>query len=81
MEKLLAVRYPPYAGKLPKFRQSSELKPNFDRNGREIKGVTYWLGVIVGLGGGSFKGVLVRWAVAAILAVGAKRYADGNLVK
>lgn len=43
MEKLLDVRYPPYDGKIQKFRQMSELKPNFDRNGKEVKGVGYWL--------------------------------------
>lgn len=76
MEKLLAVRYPPYAGKLAKFRQTSELKPNFDRDGREIKGLKYWFGVVFGLGGEGAKSVLARWAVAAILAIGAKKYAD-----
>lgn len=76
MEGLLAVRYPPYAGKLPKFRQTSELKPNFDRNGREIKGVKYWLGVVLGLGGEGPKSILFRWTVAVILAAGAKKYTD-----
>jgi beta-apo-4'-carotenal oxygenase len=76
MEKLLAVRYPPYKGKLAKFRQTSALKPNFDRDGKEIKGLKYWLGIILGLGGEGGKSVLVRWATAVLLAVGAKRYAD-----
>jgi beta-apo-4'-carotenal oxygenase len=70
MEKLLAVRYPPYDGKLAKFRQTSELKPNFDRDGNEIKGVKYWLGLLVGLGGGTPKRVLSKWLVAVILAIG-----------
>ncbi|KAG9242701.1 Aldehyde/histidinol dehydrogenase [Calycina marina] len=47
MEKLLDIRYPPYSTtKLAKFRQSSELKPNFDRNGNQIKGIKYWLGLV-----------------------------------
>lgn len=50
MEKLLAVRYPPYAGKLSQFKQTSELKPNFNRKGEEIKGVSYWLNFVLGLG-------------------------------
>lgn len=78
MEKLLAVRYPPYNGKLAKFRQTSELKPNFDRDGREIKGLKYWLAVVLHLGGESAKSVFARWAVAALLAVGAKRYAENG---
>jgi len=47
MEKLLDVRYPPYsAAKLAKFRQTSEMKPNFDRQGKQIKGLKYWLGLV-----------------------------------
>ena len=33
MEWLLDVRYPPYAGKLAKFRKMADLKPDFDRQG------------------------------------------------
>lgn len=76
MEGLLSVRYPPYAGKLGKFRQTAELKPNFDRNGKEIKGVGYWLGFVLSLGGESTKSVLSRWVLAVLVAVGVKRYAD-----
>ncbi|KAF8864936.1 aldehyde dehydrogenase [Acephala macrosclerotiorum] len=79
MEKLLDVRYPPYDGKLKKFRQMSEMKPNFDREGREIKGVGYWLGLVFSLGGESLKGALFRWAVVALIAVGAKRWQGNNL--
>jgi beta-apo-4'-carotenal oxygenase len=53
MEGLLAVRYPPYAGKLAQFRRTSELKPNFDRDGNEIKGLGYWLKFVLSLGGES----------------------------
>lgn len=70
MEKLLAVRYPPYSGKLKKFRQTSELKPNFDREGNEVKGVKYWLGFILSLGGGAITSVLAKWAAALLVAIG-----------
>jgi beta-apo-4'-carotenal oxygenase len=76
MEGLLSVRYPPYTGKLAKFRQTAELKPNFDRNGKEIKGVGYWLGFVLRLGGESTKNVLGRWVLAVLVAVGVKRYGD-----
>ena len=33
MESLLDVRYPPYDGKLAKFRKMADLKPDFDREG------------------------------------------------
>lgn len=78
MEKLLAIRYPPYDGKLKKFRQTSELKPNFDRDGNEIKGVKYWMGFLINMGGGTPKRVLSKWIVAVILAIGAKKYVDAG---
>jgi len=79
MEKLLAIRYPPYSsGKLAKFRQSSERKPNFDRQGKEIRGISYWLGFFLTLGGDSTKTALKRWVVAVILAVGAKKASDSG---
>jgi beta-apo-4'-carotenal oxygenase len=73
MEKLISVRYPPYAGKLAKVRQLTTQKPNFDRQGREIKGVGYWLSFIFGLGSNSLKGALARWFVVALVAVGLKK--------
>jgi beta-apo-4'-carotenal oxygenase len=78
MEKLIDVRYPPYDGKLKKFRQMSEMKPNFDREGQEIKGLGYWLGFALGLGGENVKRALLRWAVVVLFAVGAKRWQGNN---
>jgi beta-apo-4'-carotenal oxygenase len=78
MEGLLSVRYPPYAGKLAKFRQTAELKPNFDRSGKEVKGLGYWLSFVLTLGGDSTKGVFSRWFLAVLFAMGAKRYADSG---
>ena len=58
MEGMLAVRYPPYDGKLAKFRTMSEAKPNFDREGK----VTYGLaGYILNLGAGTKSGGLLRY--------------------
>ena len=76
MEKLIDIRYPPYAGKLAKFRAMSEMKPDFDRQGKQIKGVKYWLGFVFGLGGKSLTGTLLRWAVLVLVAVGAKKVVD-----
>ena len=78
MEGLLSVRYPPYAGKLAKFRQTAELKPNFDRNGDEVKGVGYWLGFVVSLGGETTKSALSRWVLAIAVLVGVKKYSDAG---
>lgn len=74
MEGLLNVRYPPYDGKLAKFRQMNEKKPNFDREGKEIRGLRYWAGIVLGMGGETARGSLVRWALLVLVAVGAKRY-------
>jgi len=54
------------------------LKPNFDREGREVKGISYWLGFLFRLGGDGFKSALARWALVAMTAFGAKRYQQGN---
>lgn len=42
-EALLAIRYPPYAGKLKQFKFLNEMKPNFDRTGRVKRNVISWL--------------------------------------
>ena len=34
MESLIDVRYPPYKGKLAQFQKMTNVKPNFDRNGK-----------------------------------------------
>ena len=76
IESLISVRYPPYAGKIAKYRQMNELKPDFDRNGKEIKGFWYWLGFVLTLGGASTKSVLSKFMVAILALVGVKRYVD-----
>lgn len=77
MESLISVRYPPYAGKLAQIRRLTTQKPNFDRQGKEIKGAGYWLSFLFGLGANSLKAAIVRWVVVALVAVGLKK-AQGN---
>lgn len=68
-EKFLRVRYMPYSIKELKFFQAvGEAKPDFDRNGRQIKGVKYLLGLVFSLGSKSAKGALFKWAVLALAA-------------
>ena len=58
-EKLLAVRYPPYDGKLKQLRRMGMQKPNFDRQGRLLRpSIFQWL---LTLGAGSTKGGSLRW--------------------
>lgn len=78
---MLDVRYPPYAGKIETFRKMSGLKPNFDRNGNEIKGFSYWLTFLGALGGPSFKSGLMRWALFALVAFGANKYLNAGHVQ
>lgn len=63
VESLLNIRYPPYEGKLAKYRKMSELKPNFDREGRvKFSFITY----ILTFGAGSFLGGLTRYTVVVL---------------
>lgn len=58
IEALINVRYPPYAGKLKLFRMTSELTPDFDREGR-LKRSMVW--AFLTLGSEDFSGGIVRW--------------------
>lgn len=63
MEGMLNVRYPPYEGKVEKFRQMSLLKPNFDREGNvKFSLVSY----ILSLGAGSKSGGLMRYLLVLL---------------
>lgn len=63
VEKLIAIRYPPYDGKLAKFRRMNELKPNFDREGNVKSSLVI---SILSLGAGSTPGGLTRYAVVLL---------------
>lgn len=41
-------------------------KPDFDRNGVQVRGLGYWLSFVVGLGAKGAKGALLRWLVALV---------------
>lgn len=66
LEKLLAVRYPPYKGKYEQYAKLSVLKPNFDRDGNvKFAFIRYFLT----LGSGTVKGGAMRVALLAALVV------------
>ncbi|KAI1502907.1 aldehyde dehydrogenase [Biscogniauxia marginata] len=72
MESLLRMRYPPHSPpdfKLFVWLQS--INPDFDRDGRKVKGVGYWLWMVLGLGSPSAKGALFRWMVVLASGFGA----------
>ncbi|CRL21076.1 Aldehyde dehydrogenase NAD(P)-dependent [Penicillium camemberti] len=66
LESLLAIRYPPYAGKISKFNAASALHPDFDRDGNKLS--LGWLRCIFTLGGGSAKAGAGRAAAIAAIA-------------
>ncbi|KJZ69668.1 hypothetical protein HIM_10941 [Hirsutella minnesotensis 3608] len=79
-EKMLRVRYMPYSMKeLVRFRMLAVPKPNFDRDGNQVKGLKDWLGLLLGLGGKSFRGAAVRWGLLLALCalLGLKRSSLG----
>ncbi|KAI1631156.1 aldehyde dehydrogenase [Biscogniauxia mediterranea] len=72
MEPLLRSRYPPHSPfdfKLFVWLQSME--PDFDREGRPLRGLEYWLRMVLSLGGASAKGALLRWGAVAAAGLGA----------
>jgi len=52
----------------------TDKKPNFDRDGKETRGVAYWLTFLGGMGSDGPKGALFKWATVALFAVSVKRY-------
>ncbi|RCI08472.1 hypothetical protein L249_8853 [Ophiocordyceps polyrhachis-furcata BCC 54312] len=70
-DKILRVRYMPYSNSwLQRQRRYMLPHPNFDRDGNVVRGVAYWLGIVLALGGGSKKSVALRWGVLALIALG-----------
>lgn len=64
MESILTgARYPPYDGKLVKFRRMMEAKPSFDREGKSTNGLA---GYILTLGAGSKMGGLMRYLIVLL---------------
>ncbi|CAD6505203.1 BgTH12-00697 [Blumeria graminis f. sp. triticale] len=78
MENLLSLRYPPYDGKLKKARALNDLKPNFDRDCKEIKDSRYWVKLLLSLGGGSIYLSLTKWATIILIALAAKSLVNLN---
>ncbi|KAI3332882.1 Aldehyde/histidinol dehydrogenase [Ustulina deusta] len=69
MDRLLRVRYSPYSSSaLKQFLWMNSRKPDFDRDGKQIAGLSYWFWMVFGLGGPTAKGALIRWL--AVLAAG-----------
>lgn len=67
VEKFLRVRYMPYSMTgLRRLTMMNSPKPNFDRNGKVVKGFGYWTGLVLGLGAGGAKGAFLRWILVLL---------------
>ncbi|KAF3359354.1 hypothetical protein VdG1_02377 [Verticillium dahliae VDG1] len=74
LDKFLRVRYMPYSPKeLARLQSMSAGKPDFDRSGNRIRGLGYWFSFLTGFGAKTVKGALLRWIVALVAAVLAKK--------
>lgn len=75
MERLLAVRYPPYTGtnKYQQLSKMGKLKPNFDRDGNEKINILWYM---LSLGGKSLTQGVVRALLVGAVAVGLKSVAE-----
>lgn len=73
VERFISLRYPPYHGNISKLRLLTSLRPNFNRDCKEIKGLKYWLGILFSLGSDSCKTALLKWFTLAIIGLLAKR--------
>lgn len=66
-EGSLRVRYQPYDwSQLRLLQWLAAKKPNFDRDGKVVRGAGYWLKFVLGLGTTQTRGALLRWVVAAL---------------
>lgn len=73
LERFLRVRYMPYQmSDLQRLQKINGASPDFDRSGQVVKGLGYWTGLLLGLGGESVTGKLARWLV--VLAAGYAYY-------
>lgn len=60
-DNIIRARYMPYDFKNMRIIRFMAPKPNFDRNGKVVRGLGYWLGFLLGLGAKSGKGAFLRW--------------------
>ncbi|ROW10050.1 hypothetical protein VPNG_06519 [Cytospora leucostoma] len=66
LEASLRIRYQPYDwSQLRVFKLLTEKKPDFDRSGKVVRGLGYWVRLVLGLGTTENAGALLRWLVLA----------------
>lgn len=66
-DALMRARYMPYEPwRLRLLSRLLDRKPDFDRNGRVVRGLGYWASMVFTLGGKGAKGALVRWLAVLV---------------
>ncbi|KAH7376215.1 aldehyde dehydrogenase 3H1 [Plectosphaerella cucumerina] len=64
LDGLLRVRYMPYSStELGRLRAMNATTPDFDREGRQVRGLAYWFPFVAGFGAKSVKSLLFRWVL------------------
>ncbi|ROV94567.1 hypothetical protein VMCG_08144 [Cytospora schulzeri] len=66
LESALRVRYQPYDWSQLKLMRLLEKRPDFDRDGKVVRGLGYWVKLVLGLGTSEKNGALLRWLVLAL---------------
>ncbi|KAF5494393.1 Beta-apo-4'-carotenal oxygenase [Colletotrichum siamense] len=66
VDKIFRVRYMPYLeSELRMSQWLSDVKPDFDRHGRQVLGLRSWAWKMFRLGSASGRGILLRWIIVA----------------
>ena len=68
LEALLSVRYMPYdMTEMQRIKRFIDSRPNFDRNGKQLKGWRHWSSFMFGLGAKNSTAALMRWVLVLFL--------------
>ncbi|EFE37950.1 hypothetical protein TRV_07386 [Trichophyton verrucosum HKI 0517] len=66
VERILSIRYPPYIGKLGKYKAASLKSPNFNRAGERTYGLLEWITWFITFGKGPNRSGAARATAAAL---------------
>lgn len=83
MDRFLRVRYMPYDWREMRILTLTAPNPNFNRDGQVVRGLGYWLRLLLSLGSRNGRGVFLRWlgCAAILMAVLGKHQNQGLLTQ
>ncbi|OAL63160.1 aldehyde dehydrogenase [Trichophyton rubrum] len=76
VERILSIRYPPYIGKLGKYKAASLKSPNFNRAGERTYGLLEWITWFITFGKGPNRSGAARATAAALVAIAIYHYTN-----